>query len=165
MSIRALLRHRYQREFTEPANIGEQIRVKEVMTIAGAGDQQAEPQENTINTVNQAFFDKINEVLEKHFSEESMDVPLLASKMAMNDRQLRRKMKSLLDLNPAESIRSFRLKKAAELLIQGVSPSVVAYQVGFTSDSYFSQCFKAQFGCLPSHYHSVPSAEAGVRAR
>ena len=92
-------------------------------------------------------------MLEKHYSDESLDVAFLASELAMSHRQLGRKMKSLLDLTPAESIRSFRLKKAAEQLNEGVSPGVVAHQVGFTSHSYFSQCFKAQFDCLPSNYH------------
>jgi signal transduction histidine kinase/DNA-binding response OmpR family regulator/streptogramin lyase len=149
LSIRSLLRHRYQREFTLPQQSQSPM----------ASQLQAEPLDSNtvdaqegVNQVNQVFFERINTVLEKHYTDESLDVALLAGELAMSHRQLGRKMKSMLDLTPAESIRSFRLKKAAEQLNQGVSPSVVAHQVGFTSHSYFSQCFKAQYDCMPSSY-------------
>ncbi|NQZ12168.1 MAG: AraC family transcriptional regulator, partial [Algicola sp.] len=80
------------------------------------------------------------------------DVTFLAAQLCMSSRQLNRKMKSLFDLTPIESIRSFRLKKAAEQLRKGYSPSLVFQQVGFSSHSYFSQCFKARFNCMPSDY-------------
>ena len=172
LSIRALLRHRYQREFTEPTKLvvqkTDEGRVESTQIKATSASAQAPllnpqsalqsaqaelEQSKSINSVNQVFFERINKVLEKHYSKESLDVAFLASELAMSHRQLGRKMKSLLDLTPAESIRSFRLKKAAEQLNQGVSPGVVAHQVGFTSHSYFSQCFKAQFDCLPSNYN------------
>ena len=92
-------------------------------------------------------------MLEKHYSDETLDVTFFASELAISQRQLARKMRSLLDLTPAESIRSFRLKKAVKLLNDGHLPGAVAYQVGFTSHSYFSRCFKAQYDCLPSSYH------------
>jgi DNA-binding response OmpR family regulator len=139
LTVRSLLRHRYQREFTAPEPVEKVI------------ETEQEPAQS-LNSVNQAFMDKINGILERHYSDESLDVGFLAKEMAMSHRQLGRKMKSLLDLTPAESIRSFRLKKAALLLTEGATPSVVAFDVGFTSHSYFGQCFKAQYNCLPSAY-------------
>jgi ligand-binding sensor domain-containing protein len=58
----------------------------------------------------------------------------------------------LMDLTPAEAIRCFRLRKATQLLTEGHSVGKVAFEIGFNSHSYFSQCFKAQYGCMPSQY-------------
>ena len=148
LSIRKLLRQRYQREFTTPTGLPGPISDSGVQTDEAQDSTQIEGS----NLVNQQFFDKVNAILEAHYADEKLDVSLLASHLAMSSRQLGRKMKSLLDLTPAESIRSFRLKKAAQLLREGQTPSIVAHQVGFSSHSYFSQCFKAQFNCMPSVY-------------
>ncbi len=146
LAIRGLLRQRYQREFAAG-----------VMTVDHAAvDHQSvdssEAQAAVVDILHQAFFDKVNQVLAANYADENFNIGEFASQMALSSRQLSRKMKALLDLSPVESIRSYRLKKAAELLTDGVSPSVVAHQVGFTSHSYFSQCFKAQYQCMPSGY-------------
>ncbi|MBR6246728.1 MAG: helix-turn-helix transcriptional regulator, partial [Bacteroidales bacterium] len=50
-------------------------------------------------------------------------------------------------------IKLCRLKKAAQLLGEGGRPvSEVATAVGFSSTSYFSKCFTAQFGVSPKDY-------------
>jgi DNA-binding response OmpR family regulator/nitrogen-specific signal transduction histidine kinase/AraC-like DNA-binding protein len=173
LSIRSLLRQRYQRAFTEPkaqnasssslssplpsllpSNITAEIGVARVTESANHGSlaEEEADQETAVNIVHQAFIDRVNEVLELNYTDEAFDVGQFAAQMALSGRQFSRKMKTLLDLSPVESIRSFRLKKAAEQLASGVTPSTVSHQVGFASHSYFSQCFKAQYNCLPSHY-------------
>jgi len=107
-----------------------------------------------INMVAQKFIDNLNQVLEQHYHQDDFDVAALADKLYMSRRQITRKVKGVLDLTPVESIRAFRLKKAAELLLQGIAPGDVAYSVGFSSHSYFAQCFKAQYKCKPSEYVS-----------
>ena len=72
--------------------------------------------------------------------------------MAVSQRQLTRKVKSILGMTVVESIRAYRLQKATQLLSQGMTPSVIAHEVGFSSHSYFTSCFKAQYGCTPSDY-------------
>ncbi|HKO82199.1 MAG TPA: helix-turn-helix domain-containing protein [Chitinophagaceae bacterium] len=47
---------------------------------------------------------------------------------------------------------SYRLQKAASLLSSGIDITAVVYKVGFSSPSYFSQCFKEQYGITPSDY-------------
>ena len=48
---------------------------------------------------------------------------------------------------------AIRLKIAAEKLQAGQdNVSQIAYQVGFNSLSYFTKCFKEQFGVIPSAY-------------
>lgn len=136
LSIRRLLQQRYQREFFQ--------------TKESPQDEAKEPP-----LAHQQFFDKLNNSLEKHYADEDFDVATLVSEMHLSHRQLSRKMRTLMDLTPNESIRNFRLKKAADRLNQGVPASDVALQVGFTSHSYFSKCFKAQYNCAPSHFLST----------
>jgi DNA-binding response OmpR family regulator len=150
LAIRSLLRQRFQRSFVNPES-SKHDETQRLNTI-GVVAIQVEPPPLTINTVQQVFLDKLTQVLEAHYADEVFGVELLAKAMNQSRRQLGRKMKAVMDLTPVESIRNYRLKKAAQLLVAGVSPSVVTYQVGFSSLSYFGQCFKAQFDCLPSQY-------------
>jgi transcriptional regulator GlxA family with amidase domain len=49
-----------------------------------------------------------------------------------------------------ELLRTARLKRAYQLLLTtNLSVSEVAYQVGFTAPSYFTKCFKDEYGMLP----------------
>ncbi|MCJ8269734.1 MAG: response regulator, partial [Psychrosphaera sp.] len=178
LSIRALLRQRFQREFNqpvEPLNLAEQNPAPDtdsntnndaLLEIKRENKRETEsetatdiaPQISQINGItnaNQTFLNKINILLEHNYHDEKLDVPFMADKLAISNRQLSRKIKSLLDLTPKESIRNFRLKKAAQMLAKGLTPSDVAHQVGFTSHSYFSQCFKVQYNCMPSAYRQV----------
>jgi len=73
--------------------------------------------------------------------------------MAMSQSQLYRKLKALVDLSPNEMIRTLRLNRAAELLAHHTGNiAEIAYEVGFNNPSYFSECFRKQFGTLPSEY-------------
>ncbi|MCJ8268906.1 MAG: helix-turn-helix domain-containing protein, partial [Psychrosphaera sp.] len=73
-------------------------------------------------------------------------------KMNSSPRNMTRKMKTMLGIKTNEALRIFRLKKAAEMLSQGKLAGNVAVAAGFSSHSYFAQCFKAQYGCVPSNY-------------
>ena len=72
--------------------------------------------------------------------------------MAMSRSTLNRKLKSLLNTSTNDLIRQYRLQKAAHLISSGLDISAAAYQVGFSSPSYFSQCFKEQYTITPSDY-------------
>jgi transcriptional regulator GlxA family with amidase domain len=57
----------------------------------------------------------------------------------------------LLDQGPNQFIRTFRLQRAYELLKQNSATTAeIAYQVGFSSPSYFTKCFHEQFGYTPT---------------
>jgi CheY-like chemotaxis protein len=145
LTIRQLLHGRYQHQF---GSLEEQIIANDEID----DEQQLLDDDQILNQVNERFIEQLNNAMEIHYRNEAFDVSTLAKELAMSSRQLHRKTKSILDLPPKESIRRFRLKKAAELLKQGVTPGEAAHQVGFASHSYFSQCFKAHFNCPPSAF-------------
>ena len=91
-------------------------------------------------------------MLDKHYAEPEFRLSNMAHAAAMSERQLQRKLKAVIDHTPAEYLRAFRLKKAVEQLKQGNQIGLVAYEVGFSSQAYFTSCFKAQFGATPKQF-------------
>ncbi|MCJ8267948.1 MAG: response regulator [Psychrosphaera sp.] len=98
------------------------------------------------------FLDKLETVMERQYHDPDLSVVTLGSEVAMAERQLRRKLKALLNHGPAEYIRAFRLKKAAEKIIAGEQIQMAALDAGFSSYSTFIASFKARYGMSPSEY-------------
>ena len=105
-----------------------------------------------------AFLDKLQLAAEQHYSEESFAPSNLASQLAMSERQLQRKLKAALDMTPGEYLREYRILKSRELLSQGISVGMVAEEVGFSNQNYFTRCFKQQYGITPSEYQKNNSS-------
>ncbi|UFH57051.1 ATP-binding protein [Spirosoma sp. KNUC1025] len=99
-----------------------------------------------------AFMNRIYSILEARLDDPSFGVEPLALAMEMSRMHLNRKVKAMTGLTPVELIRMIRLKRAAELLLTGVSVSEVADRVGFDTPAYFSKVFKDQFHLTPSEY-------------
>lgn len=99
------------------------------------------------------FIDKLNSYIEANMSNSQIDVETLCDHLAMSRMQLYRKIKMLTNYSPNEYVRVSKLKKAQELLVTtSLSIAEICYMTGFSSPSYFSKCFKAYAGCLPSDY-------------
>ena len=99
------------------------------------------------------FLQKLVTLVENHLSDTDFSVEHLQKELGISRMQLHRKLKALTDKSATEFIRSIRLKSAAEKLQAGQdNVSQIAYQVGFNSLSYFTKCFKEQFGVIPSAY-------------
>jgi YesN/AraC family two-component response regulator len=108
-----------------------------------------------VTSMDQKFLSKSKEVVEKHLSNSNFSVDQFIKEMAMSRAQLHRKLKALLDQSATEYIRIIRLNRAAILLKQkSGNIAEIAYDVGFNNPSYFSECFKKQFGVLPSDFQA-----------
>ena len=108
------------------------------------------------------FLERINETILKNLGDTELDVEKLARFMNMSKPTLYRKIKSLSDLSPNEIINITRLKKAAELLVEGnYKIYEVANIVGYASQTNFGRNFLKQFGMTPSDYLSKKDTEKG----
>lgn len=103
-----------------------------------------------LNHKEQAFIEKLMLTIKNNYADSSFHRIHLASKMAVSERQLHRKVHALLNQHPIEILREFRLKTAIKMLKMGEPVGQVSEQCGFSSPSYFSQCFKARFGVTPT---------------
>jgi len=108
--------------------------------------------------VNDLFIQELYKQLDERLDDPNMSVEALAQAMAMSQRTLNRKLKAILNVSPVEFIRQFRLQKAAILLSSGHGVADAAYTVGFETASYFTQCFKEQFGKTPTEFASQKTA-------
>ena len=96
------------------------------------------------------FIDKFRSVVETHMSNSELSVEEISAEMGLSRVQLYRKVKALTGQTPNEQLRKARLIRGKKLLATtDLTISEVAYQVGFTAPSYFTKCFKDEFGVLP----------------
>ncbi|MEO6720389.1 MAG: ATP-binding protein [Ferruginibacter sp.] len=115
-----------------------------------AGDISLKPSEIAVTSAEEMFLNKVLQAVEKNMGKEAFGVEELAKEVAMSRSQLHRKLIALTGQAPSEILRNTRLLRAKELLQKrAATPSEVAYQVGFNSHTYFSKCFKEEFGISP----------------
>jgi len=92
-------------------------------------------------------------IVEQHMHDEVLDASTLAERMHMSQSTLYRKLKGITGKNINQLVRKIRIHKAAELLRAGdYNVTEVSFMVGINSAIYFRQCFKEEFGKLPSEY-------------
>jgi signal transduction histidine kinase/ligand-binding sensor domain-containing protein/DNA-binding response OmpR family regulator len=112
-----------------------------------------EPEAVTVNSLDKEFLAKALDIAEKNIYNLDFDVDLLAKEMFLSRSQLHRKMVAVTGQAPGEFIRVFRLKKAAQLILQKkLSVTQIALEVGFNSPSHFTKAFQQYFNCLPSEF-------------
>lgn len=112
-----------------------------------------QPQDIIVSNRDAVFLEKTIKIIENNFTEESFTVEQLQSEIGMSRMQLHRKLKALTNQSASDFVRTVKLKRAAQILRQpGVQVAEAAYLSGFSHMSYFSKCFKEQFGVLPSEY-------------
>jgi signal transduction histidine kinase/DNA-binding response OmpR family regulator/tetratricopeptide (TPR) repeat protein len=111
------------------------------------------PSDVVLSNRDAEFLERIIKIIEQHINQESFSVEQLQLEIGMSRMQLHRKLKALTNLSASDFIRSIKLKRAAQILKQpGIQIAEAAYLSGFNHMSYFSKCFKEQFGILPSEY-------------
>ena len=107
----------------------------------------------TISEVEKDFIDRFRSLLEKNLGNSELSVEELGEQIGLSRVQLYRKIKALTNHSPVELLRITRLKKASALLsTTDKTISEITYEVGFTSPSYFTKCYKEYFGESPSDF-------------
>lgn len=106
-----------------------------------------------VKSADERFSQKLFDVIEQNISNDKLDVELLCTEIGISRANLYRKLKSITELSPMELIRNKRLEMAAKLLKESeMNVSEIALHLGFNSHSYFSNSFKAFYGCTPTEF-------------
>lgn len=100
--------------------------------------------------IEDAFISRFKKIVEERLADSNLSVEELAADMGLSRVQLYRKVKALTGNTPVDLLRKARLAQAQRLLQEStLSVSEIAYQVGFASPSYFTKCYKDEFGTVP----------------
>ena len=127
--------------------ISNRQRLKQVM-----GDSYALSKES-VNDIEKDFIDRFRSLIENNLGNSELSIEELGEQMGLSRVQLYRKIKALTNYSPVELLRITRLKKASALLsTTDKTISEITYEVGFTSPSYFTKCYKEYFGESPSDF-------------
>ena len=111
------------------------------------------PQPIITDEADQRFRDKMETFVAQHLSDPDFNVDTLAAMLKMGRTKFYGKMKEFTGMSPNTYLQTERLKKAAELLIEGdLNVTEISYKVGFQSPTYFYKCFKEKYGVPPSKY-------------
>lgn len=107
----------------------------------------------SISDIDKSFIERFKKLIEDNLSNSELNVEELGRSMGMSRVQLYRKVKSLTNYAPNELLRIARLKKATSLLSSSdMTIAEITYEVGFTSPSYFTKCYKDHFGESPTDF-------------
>lgn len=111
------------------------------------------PENITISSPDEKLMKRALEVFEKNMDNSEYSIEEFSRDMGMSRNNLYRKIKAITGESPTDFLNSVRLKQAAVLLKEGhMNVNEIAYAVGFSTHSYFTQSFKKMFGVPPNKY-------------
>ena len=111
-----------------------------------------------ISPKDKEFIERLDTEIQKNLQEPTFSIDTLAEIMCMSRSNFYRKIKGISGMSPNDYLKTIRLKMAAELLLQQEYRINEIYElVGFSSSSYFTKCFKEQFGISPTAYRKGTS--------
>ena len=102
------------------------------------------------NETDKTFITQLRRIIQENLSDGDLSVEKIGEEIGLSRVQLYRKVKALTGYSPVELLRKARLTRARHLLqTTEKTVSEVAYSVGFSTPSYFSKCYKEEFGESP----------------
>ena len=102
------------------------------------------------------FMKQLHAIIQKNLSNSEFGVEDIGKQIGLSRVQLYRKVKAMTGSSVVDLLRKARLAKAKRLLeSRSMSVSEVAYDVGFSAPSYFTKCFKDEYGMLPGDVGNV----------
>ncbi|WP_169311977.1 hybrid sensor histidine kinase/response regulator transcription factor [Pseudopedobacter saltans] len=114
-----------------------------------------EPNQPETEHPDNRFIEKVLHLLEENIGNPNFGVNDFASEIGMSTPIFYKKIKAITGLTVNNFMKSFRLKRALQLMEQKRGTiSEIAYNVGFTDPKYFSKEFKKQFGKTPTEFIS-----------
>ena len=119
-------------------------------SLFSGNSKEEEKEEEMLGTQDQSFVTRLREVIRDNMGDSDFSVERIGEEIGLSRVQLYRKVKALTGQTPVELLRKARLERSRRLIEKTEkSVSEIAYEVGFTSPSYFNKCFKDEFGISP----------------
>ena len=117
-------------------------------------DSKDTPEVPVMSKEDQKWLDNVEKILQKELSNSQYSMSDLSYDLNLSERQLRRRIKQLIGISPAQYLKEIRLHQARELLENKKYNTIArtASAVGFQDARTFSRNFLAHFGKNPSEY-------------
>ena len=122
------------------------------------GTQVAEKEieESHLDDRDKQFIRQLHDIIQENMGDSDFSVEDIGKQIGLSRVQLYRKVKAMTGSSVVDLIRKARLAKAHRLLeSRSMSISEVAYEVGFSAPSYFTKCFKVEYGILPGDVNAL----------
>lgn len=111
------------------------------------------PSSITTTSLDEELVRKVLSFVEENIDNPEYSIEDLSKDLGLSKTHLNRKLQSIVDLTPLQFIRSVRLKRAAQLLVNSqYNINEISYMVGFNTLKYFNSHFKEEFQMTPSQY-------------
>ena len=121
--------------------------------VGMTGKLEPQIRQEQITSLDEKLVQDATQFVEQNISESDLTVVSLSEALNMSRVNLYRKLLSVTGKTPSEFIRLIRLRHAEQLLMKSqLSISEISYRVGFSSQRYFSKCYKDLYGYMPSQY-------------
>lgn len=155
LSIRRTLRNVYADKAASPSADISHLASEAETVVAEATQQSADKLAETvtqphIDIRDSNFITRLRDTIQANLADPELSVERIGEEIGMSRVQLYRKTKALTGMSPVELIRRSRLEKGKKLLtVTDKTISEIAYAVGFNAPSYFTKCFKDEYGISP----------------
>lgn len=140
------------------ARIENLLRQRQLLKNLYQGTKEAEKEisEARLEDRDKQFLKQLQAIIQKNLSDSEFGVEDMGQQIGLSRVQLYRKVKAMTGSSVVDLLRKARLAKARRLLeTRSMSVSEVAYEVGFSAPSYFTKCFKEEYGMLPGDVGNV----------
>ena len=140
------------------ARIENLLRQRQLLKNLYQGSKEAEKEisEAYLEDRDKQFLKQLQAIIQKNLSDSEFGVEDMGQQIGLSRVQLYRKVKAMTGSSVVDLLRKARLAKARRLLeTRSMSVSEVAYEVGFSAPSYFTKCFKEEYGMLPGDVGNV----------
>ena len=139
----------------EPGQIMLSASIGELHNTGGLKSSNKNKLVKTLNYTEENFLNQLMELAEKCLDQPHYNVNDCCNQLGVSKSQLYRKTTALTGKTPNEFIKEFRLSKALKLMQKHRGNiSEIAFETGFSTPSYFTQCFHKRYGILPSEYEA-----------
>ena len=131
------------------ARIENLLHSRRMAQVNAAGKDNAAEEEN-LSSADKDFVARLRLIIQHNMGYSEFGVEAIGREMGFSRVQLYRKVKAVMGISVVDLLRKSRLQRAKSLLEQtdkGVAE--IAYEVGFSSPSYFTKCFKDEYEMLP----------------
>lgn len=116
----------------------------------GAAEGKETEEVSRLDDRDKAFVKQLHDIIKSNMGNSDFGVENIGAEIGLSRVQLYRKVKAITGSSVVDLLRKARLAKARRLLeANSMNISEVAYEVGFSSPSYFTKCFKDEYGMLP----------------